>query len=244
MVASRKVSQDAKEAKAAIRKIGTNALPYALRWIQEKPTGDFWSEEDVLSRCDLAVDVFTLLGPAASPAIPELVNIACTDNIGSGHAVNSLAGMGPVALSALLGIVTNTNATIGLRRHAISTLERAGTNAIPAVPAIIFCLDDPDLEIKVAAMDVLRKLILKSPAAFSAVTNKLGDPELCIRLRAFRALVDYGPDARPAIPALILQLDDENPRVRRFVTNALHAIAPDIYTNVARPQFHTSASRR
>ena len=93
---------DAPQAIEAIRHIGTNALPYLVRWIQyERPAwrnslfhlhsklpssmqklGIFhWMINDQAEfRADLAVEAFSTLGPKANPATDELLRLALAEN--------------------------------------------------------------------------------------------------------------------------------------------------------------------
>jgi hypothetical protein len=225
-------SDAALSATAAIREIGTNALPYAIKWIQEEPSMPLWSEEDIASRCDMAVNIFAALGPAASPAIPELVQIGCADVIGASKAINSLVAIGPLALPALSGIMTNPIAPVGSRCHAIGMLEQNPTNAFQALPALQVCLEDTNREIVMVALDILIKLDLQEPELLPVLTNKLADSELTIRLRAIKAISAYRTNAAPSIPALVQRLEDAHPRARYSAAAALHNIAPELYTNV------------
>src|SRR5205814_6792920 len=80
-----------KEAEEAIRRIGTNALPYLLEWIQyERPawvsslnrvTGGLLKKHDISlqlknsTRAEQSVKAFPILGPHASGAIPQLLRL-------------------------------------------------------------------------------------------------------------------------------------------------------------------------
>src|SRR5882672_6599795 len=82
------------EATAAVRQIGTNAIPSLTKWLLYEPSKmklrmvdaceklpckiqlplrDFIGDRHWKVRTDLAVYGFSLLGPEAKPAIPELV---------------------------------------------------------------------------------------------------------------------------------------------------------------------------
>lgn len=218
-------SEQPAQAKSAISHIGTNALPYALRWIQKENQG-FWSDEDELTRGGMAVDIFYILGPAASNAIPELVKIIATNTVGSGLALYCLVGIGLPALPSLLSIASDTNAT--LRRFAIHRIEDFGTNAVPAVPLLITWLDDSNLEIAIAAFDVLIRLNLKPPSALPVFADKLNHWDMGMRFRAIKAISDYGAARRPVIDSLAQLLNDEDWRIRRRATNAIRYVAPEI----------------
>jgi hypothetical protein len=86
----------------AIKHIGTNALPFLLRWIQfetpgwrtslnhlgarlpssvQKTRALHWLLDDgAQRRAELAVEAFWALGPKANPASDELLRLALTEN--------------------------------------------------------------------------------------------------------------------------------------------------------------------
>jgi HEAT repeat protein len=218
-------SQQRLVAERAIRRIGTNALPSALRWIQEEVIED---EDGKLQPADFAFAIFQILGPAATSAIPSLVEIANLHWESSGRAVAALASIGPSALPALVGLAQTPKKPV--RYYAVVSIGTLGTNAIPAVPALKACLDDPDPRMAMSAFQVLIKLNLKSQALLPAFTNKLNDPRPFMRTRAIKAIADYGSAARPAISSLTAMLSDENSRVRFLATNAIHRMQPDFNT--------------
>jgi hypothetical protein len=61
----------------AIRAIGTNAIPTLLRMLQTKER--FWNYNS-LYRPSMAVNGFERLGPAGSPAIPDLVKLTRSED--------------------------------------------------------------------------------------------------------------------------------------------------------------------
>src|ERR1051325_7061051 len=63
------------DATAAVRQIGTNALPTLLKWASYDPTRLQSKLRNIMSGSDHPVDAedgFRLLGPVAGPAIPGL----------------------------------------------------------------------------------------------------------------------------------------------------------------------------
>ena len=86
----------------ALKHIGTNALPFLLRWIQyetpgwrnflnhlharlpssmQKSRAFHWLlDDEAQRRAELAVEAFWALGPKASPASDELLRLALTEN--------------------------------------------------------------------------------------------------------------------------------------------------------------------
>lgn len=120
----------------AVRHIGTNAIPYLLRWIADRDTptpkerAAQWAKAHlphalaphVLTNWDNPMPRFAraiagskgllALGPAAAPAIPELEKIATTpSDIRDILAIDVLASLGPPARAALERIAAQrTNA--------------------------------------------------------------------------------------------------------------------------------------
>jgi hypothetical protein len=121
------------EAKAAVRAIGTNALPCLLAWLSAYPDHEpikqavghitdqlpdrfpfqsarQWGADDpAILHFEVAAYLFGILGPDATPAIPELERIA-TDPRGhpsAFRAIYILGGIGTNALPALQRIAQN-----------------------------------------------------------------------------------------------------------------------------------------
>jgi hypothetical protein len=141
------------QAEAAIRHIGTNALPYLMEWIECGDPGKRNKIESALARlipgvarvldarrfrksvrASQTVWAFRVLGSQASPAIPELVKLAGSTNMGiSFHASYALRGIGKDAVPGLLGLTQASNgltrfmATNALEEIAPAVLGKSGT---------------------------------------------------------------------------------------------------------------------
>lgn len=128
-------------ASAAVRDIGTNALPWLLRWIRS----------DQPETVQIGIEGLTLLGPAAEPAMPELIRLAGDWQSSStwSNAIPALAAMRdsnayPFGLPFLLSAATNTAAPVEYRLRVVQSLvgERLMTNTVAAV--FVHCLRDTD----------------------------------------------------------------------------------------------------
>lgn len=62
-----------------------------------------------------------------------------------------------------------------------------------------------------------------------ALTNCLRSTDLYLRGAALDALGKFGANARSAVPALIPELYDPDPSVRKWATNALTKVEPDYF---------------
>lgn len=122
-------TSDRAQAQEAIRQIGTNALPYLLRWIEYKPPGwrlwltnargrefgrgwtwiPLWATTaDAGSRAGEAMVAFHALGPTARAAIPRLGDMARDrDPIRQSRGSIALAAIGPPAIPELVAILSD-----------------------------------------------------------------------------------------------------------------------------------------
>ncbi len=212
------------EADEALRKIGTNAIPTLLRILQERDSefkikivGLLQRQHLIripfasLYREDTALHGFNILGPAASNAVPRLIEIFESDPFPfPKQAIPVILGhIGPTALPAipsLLRWITHTNGFV--RNNVIFALRRIQGNPTLVVPALIKCLKDPDV---------------------------------FVRAQAARGLGSYGKDAQSAVPAPLELWRKEPPRPSRSARVAIDgtlvgfswAIPPFLYSRDA-----------
>ena len=232
----------------AVRHIGTNALPFLVRWIQEyemfppwkvrlrnyaanlgSPGGEILME--TIAKRELravrAFSAFELLGEAAAPAIPDLVRVANQGNSGSSPAATAaLVHLGKDALPPLLALMTDS--TFPFRNEAMMSVGRMhylGTNAHPAVVLLIQSLSDPHLA--TSAAKVLGNLRLESDITVPALVECTHSPQKLLRMCAANSLGKFGASARPAVPHITKLLVDTDDSVRMAATNTLALITAD-----------------
>jgi len=239
------------QAEHAIRSIGTNSLPFLLKWIRYDATASlprrwlyslirrlppnlryrsFWADSGA-ERASLAILGFEILGPTAKPAIPELAHLASTskDEVIRDRVIRALGDMGPTGVEGLLTVITNKN---GLSRfNAVTALCAVGTNATTATPALIECLHDLDPNVAGAAAGVIGELELQPDLTIPAITNAIRDSPAVVRQFQVMALKHFGGKARSAVPALVDALADDDERVRGAAALTLNEIAPEVLTN-------------
>ncbi len=169
---------DGQEAAEAVRHMGTNALPWLLKWTDYEPPGwkrMLWTNAPSVARRSgyfrllnrpsdelrwLARFGFEILGPQARPALPEVqrrmvdwgkpwrASIAM-------QIYTEIEGQGgvPVLVSALAS--TNANC----RQSAAFCLATLGTNGSPAAPMLRSALNDPDPVVRRFAGTALQKIL-------------------------------------------------------------------------------------
>ncbi|HYG36693.1 MAG TPA: HEAT repeat domain-containing protein [Clostridia bacterium] len=174
-------AQQAQEVRTAIRHIAADHLPLLTSWIAYDPTTrrqktTAWAkrlpkplrqssimrplllDQDEF-RANAATTALCVLGPEASPALPELtrlMNQTHTRQV-SRRALWVLGHMGAVGLQPLMSVINDPQHPN--RMFAIDYLTDLGTNALPAVPALTKCLEDPDPAVRLRATNALARLV-------------------------------------------------------------------------------------
>ena len=156
----------------AIRHLGTNSIPYLLKWAQYHPfqrpermdgiyrrlprsvrTNDLfvrlYHNDPKYIRAIAALLALDALGPDAAPAAPRLVSMLETNEWLAQRTANVLVSIGPPAVRALIAASTNTfNPN---RFEVIRSIAALGTNGGFAVPVLTSLLEDPDEGIRLDA---------------------------------------------------------------------------------------------
>jgi hypothetical protein len=238
------------EAEEAIRSMGTNSLPYLVKWLSYQggptPVRDavkwgiakcprlgkikalrawaWFDTKDV--RGDGAALAFQFLRPTASPAIPSLLQVATKpgNTTPQFRALYALVDIGPPSLSALVSIITNRTVNPMVRDRAAESLGYFGPSAEFALPELLIALQDQDSCVASGAADALGMLGLQPARVVPALIGASRRPDTVLELSAVRALGKFGPEAREAIPAL-QEIDRSNDTpLRRYACAAIAAI--------------------
>ena len=245
-----------REAEEAIRHMGPQALPLLVKWIDARPSpwkhtlakqivgrrgaprGSFadrllvlldpWKDQ---KRRVTAYNAFVILGSAAIPAIPDLVNIASNSRSpGSDQAANVLVGLGTPGVSALL-YVLRSNESVRQRIRVMNGLGWIGPGAASAVTAIIPYLKDPDMELAAASATALGRIREHPDLAVPALIAALDDPRYLVRQSAAKALGEFGAVARQVVPKLISLLATPDYVFGQAVERTLQQVGPEDMTN-------------
>jgi hypothetical protein len=226
----------------AIRKIGTNGLPWLLDWAQyERPT---W-ERKVTSvsrslhvnyqpgakKAELAKAAWLglqILGRQASPAIPELVRMTGNRHLAM-QALETMRFIGPAAVPALMGALTNRDAMVRVKAAGcIIGMRNSGAKASILVPVLLSCLADKDNSVVLSAAILLGRLGTEPETVVPALASCMHNRDRFIRRETAIALGNFSQAARPAVPELIEALKDSDTKVRIAATNALQRIEPEV----------------
>lgn len=234
-----------KEAGAAMQTIGTNALPILVDWIDFHPGPlrrhalTHWDKlpgglrnHSVLhrwlfgghQRSFLAQSAFAVLRDQAVPAIPalhQLVRDSASPETRRG-ALMALAAIGPGALTAMTNLLAT--APFAEQRLVLDSLATMGTNAAPAVPALIHQIHHGDMRTAELSAATLGALGLVPDEAVPALIDGLADSNSRMRAAAAKALGSFGAQAIIALPALNQLETDPDQGVSRAARAAITAI--------------------
>ncbi|MCL5099004.1 MAG: HEAT repeat domain-containing protein [Candidatus Omnitrophica bacterium] len=223
------------QAKNAIRQIGTNAIPTLLDMVRARDSRlklKFmqWTSRQSMVRFRFqpamvlhteAVTAFSVLGPAAIPAIEPLAEIL-------GHsetaftAANALAQLGSNSVPILVQALTNDDWRV---RYAAAT---AFTSEVPdeqtVVPALVASLKDGNPNVRIMAARSLANIGQDPDRVVPALMANLDDPIPDVRASTARALGRFGSLGAPAVPILSKMSRDANPAVRNAATEVLRKI--------------------
>ena len=231
---ARRRADDQYNPAVAIAEIGTNAVPYLLKWMSQKPynwqkrlrtyrSGNpllrkcipFWATGiDKENRAMSALAAMQCLGPAGRSAIPYLLPLATNSTTYSEaeFATAALCNIGGEAIPALLTVAANRQALT--RMAVIKHLGKSGSAT--ALPTLIRCLDDPSAHISCAAAIALGK-IKQQPTAVTPFligaleraayggARPLHEPD--VRFYITSALGEFGTNANAASGAILLLLE-------------------------------------
>jgi len=193
----------------AVRHIGTNALPYLLRWMRyERPA---WRNT-----------LYTLLrklpsnGPLRVAGRPDIL-AGCTP-----YAFKSLGAAVMPAVPELVRLMSDRKAPDVGRANAMWVLTNLGSNGLPAVPILIGCLRDKDAFVTQQAAFALGRIGLEPDLVVPALANCLKDPRAEVREQAVRSLACYGKRAVPVLREAQVGAGDE---FRRLIAGTLEVIA-------------------
>lgn len=199
-----------KQARAAVRQAGTNAIPTLLRMLRATDSGlklklmDLAQKQHIIKLQfthaedwnNAAVLGFSALGTNAQNAVTALIEIGNQDiaQITQLHAIFALGCLGPSAEEAVPSLLCwTTNADHGVRSVAIAVLGEIHAAPDRVVPVLISALHDQDFGVRVNALETLGQ---------------------------------FGPDAKIAVPALVEVFNGPDAQVRGLANAALQKIDP------------------
>lgn len=193
------------DAVAAIRAIGSNAVPFLLEWMPQPEAKD--PLEGLPNSSDVEI-AWWALGEKGKSAIPTLArNISQPWQSMDDYSVwtvsaKAISYLGPDAIVPMLTAATNMQG-----RHEVWELlhnfGNLGTNGAPAVPAIIRWVNDPDYFVRAGVVSALGDIGKLPDLAVPVLLNALEhDTNSMVRRDAATALGSFANDSETVLPAL------------------------------------------
>ena len=149
------------------------------------------------------------LGPAAAPAVPDLIQALSDEREVRGCAASALSKIGPAAAPAVPELTKMLNGDwVGNRVSAAEALGNIGPDASSAVPTLITALlTDKEAMVRIRAARALGQI--GHPDAIEALETALEkDKDVVTRRYAAIALARFGKEAKRAVPVLAVGLSD------------------------------------
>jgi HEAT repeat protein len=214
-------------------------------------------EEDGVSM--EAARILGRLGPDAKDAVPALIETLKDGSGVGGWAVEALREIGPVTIPAVLEVIKNSQKAEA-RASAIAVLWSFGPKAREAIPVLIKALKDENWDVRGRSAWVLGTIGPEAESAIPGIVDLLSKDEAntaraaealasigpasvphlikllegnsaIARVGAVSALMQLGPKARDAVPALIealMDLKDSHYQDRRdFAASTLGLIGSE-----------------
>jgi HEAT repeat protein len=233
------------QAEEAISRIGTNSLPFLVKWIAYTPPKRdlrvFGIRIPVARdrRAELSRGSYialTILGPRAAPVLPELIYLLKgTNTIVADRALGSIDAMGMEGVPALLDYVTNRHAYAwSAQLGPINSMRNLGTNGASVVPVLIECLKSPDPKVGRLAAILLAnvgehvEVGEQASVVIPALVEATGSAKEEVRYGSVYALRRFGASGRSGVAALVRALGDSSVDVRNAATNSLRTVAPEV----------------
>ncbi len=204
-------------ADAALREIGTNAIPTFLRYLRAK--------DSPLT--------LKLLGLAQRQHFIKIHHTPAKDRNWQGtRGLIALGSEANGAVPALLKIF-DENISPESRYFTVRSLWRIGPAAEPGVPQLLTALTDTnraiekDLDLRTMSMKALGDMHAQPEVVVPVLMRELHDSDLLYRSTAAESLGKYGTNAVPALEDLFGLLTDEYTVVRLYAVNAIRQIDPE-----------------
>jgi hypothetical protein len=233
----------------AMRQIGTNGLPWLIKWIGAKEPAGWQLRATRAGRLPrwvrlrllpslfginsynlhrrLALDGFLLLGSDAAPAVPDLLQIIASSS-NSSPASGALDCIGIAGLPAALNVLTNRANSIDLRLAAAVWINRTDPKAENEMILSLMaeCLRGKTSNLTRISAGILANHRAEPDLVVPFFISWLTNSDWEVRSSAARGLCQYRQRATSAVPALVTALNDKDPIVRLTAEDALSEIDP------------------
>jgi HEAT repeat protein len=167
-----------------------------------------------------AKDLGSLAPSAVSALVATLRNPNSDVREAAGRALVTYGSDAGTSLPALIELLNDGNA----RSWAARIIGAIGPDAQPAVAALTAMLQDNDIEAQLDAATALARIGGNLPQALPVAAHLLSHDDPDIRFQAAVVVGLFGAAAQPAIPRLVVAMDDNNAGVRRVAIASFRKI--------------------
>jgi HEAT repeat protein len=195
-----------------------SALPAAYQLLDDPSPVVRYMATRVIARtlADMPADA------ARDREVRRFVEVLRTTDLPSGVVEESLLLLDDAALPVVRALLTAPETRAKVSRAALEAAGRLDLRAL--APAVLPYIEDPNPELRAAALQCVPRLHASSPALADAITRASEGPLEFVRVQATHALSSLEP-AR-ALPTLWNRLEDASWWVRRAAAEALAALGP------------------
>ncbi len=225
-------------ASAAIRAMGTNALPYVMAdlkahntvideaalWLSKKAPFLKLKTRKVEDRWVRGIAAMKALGPMAKPCLPELVTLTKQR---TGYMESALVAVGPDALPAITNLLSTSKFPqsgnlIGALGNAVSAGDIKPEEAAVALPYIVKVFQSTDRHGAWYAASTMGAIHQQPDVCVPLLISGRNDPNTAVREACTRALGEFGDEAAGGQAAqMAAEFDHANPQTRLSICGAL-----------------------
>jgi len=203
------------QANAAVRGLGTNAIPSLLRMLRARDNP--WK--------------LKLVRLASNQRFIKISYVSASElNVRAAMAFGSLPDHGSNSVPELIQIYKE-NRSEESQSAVVLAFRSIGPAASQAVPVLLNAAGSSDLTIRHNALAALGEIHAQPDLVVPLLTKALRDQEPHIRSAAAMALRDFGAEAKPAVPALLELLKDGDSYVSTIAAESLEQIDPEAAAN-------------
>jgi hypothetical protein len=240
------------EGVAAIRAMGDECLPLAVKWLSPDPADALkekglklieslngklgWSLFDTQGfephdKSSDGLKLFVVLGSNAVPAIPHLARLMeSTNEMEAWHAATALGYIGPAALPTFLNALNSSNRTTV--HVAMSALGELRTNAAAATPTLLRFLRSNHFGLADGAAFALVSINPDPAPVLLALLERLQTTRSYRPPHVMFAIAHYGTNASAATPLLVEIIESSSSILDcSGVIFALRKVNPELGTN-------------
>lgn len=231
------------DAVAAIRAIGSNAVPFLLAWMPhpgaEQPEEGFPNWSDI----EIAWWALGVEGKSAIPTLARWISLprhTLDDYSVWTESAKAISHLGPDAIEPMLTVATNMQGQHELW-ELLHNFGNLGTNGAPAVPALIHWANNPDYWVRDGVVSALGGIGERPDLAVPVLTNALEhDSNWMVRRDAADALGSFANDSAVVLPELTRMLKDPEWQVRGGALSGLGKIQskPEVVVPLIAPFLH------